>query len=349
MFNVLNSVRQNFCKITGLGHTESQDSDLFRVVTQLDFIKSLSEQTQQEITKNRQITIEEAAANWDEMISPKRTFFDGHIADLGYFAIKRLIEQSDFTAEKPDLSDLNVIIGASNTGPGYPSLADFVKERIGIRNDCSCFDVTEACTAGSVALMQASALIRSGQCKKVLVVCAEKATTLTPLENWQGSNLFGDAAFSVLLESSENPEDESFKFFNFKSFPFDGHLDMIRKTEKGFVQDGKKVHLFIIKEIVAEILDTIQKTGAELNNLKHFVFHQPSIKTISSLDSYLRSKMPDLKTIFHYSKDIGNASSACFGHLLSSKYYEGLINRGELVLTCTFGAGLSMGIVGLSL
>lgn len=349
MFHVLNSVRQNFCKITGLGHTESIDSDLFRVVSQLDFIKSLPEPTQLEITKNGQITIEEAAANWDEMISHKRTFYDGHIADLGFFAVKRLIEQSDFTSGKPDLNNVDVIIGASNTGPGYPSLADFVKEKIGVRNDSSCFDVTEACTAGSVALMQASALIKSGQCKKVLVVCAEKATTLTPLRNWQGSNLFGDAAFCVLLEASDNPEDESFKFFNFKSFPFDGHLEMIRKTENGFVQDGKKVHLFIVKEIVAEIMDTIQKAGIELNNIKHLVFHQPSNKTISSLDTYLRNKMPDLKAIFHYSKDIGNASSACFGHLLSRKYYEGLIGKGELVLTCTFGAGLSMGIIGLNL
>lgn len=349
MFNKVDKSKAPFCHITAIGHSEPSDSELFQVITQKEFIQMLPDEVQMEILKGGEIPLEEVAASWNEMITEKRTFFQGEVWELGNFSVKRMIESARQKGMEISLENVDAIIGATNTGPIYPSLADYMKNEIGVRNEAMCFDVTEACTSGSVALLNAYSLIKSGICKKVLVVCSEKATLLTDITDWRGSNLFGDASFSVLLERSENPDDESFEFFNFNSFPFDGNLKYIRRTEKGFVQDGRKVHLFVVKTVVEEIIRAIEIAGVEPSAIKHFVFHQPSLKTTTSLESYLRGSLKDIQGVFHYSSGVGNASSASFGNLLSKNYHEGKIKNGELVLTCTFGAGLSIGIIGLRL
>jgi 3-oxoacyl-[acyl-carrier-protein] synthase III len=349
MYNkIIKSDSQHFCHIIGLGHSEPTDSEFFRIVTQEEFIRSLPQDVQEVICKNG-ATIEEVAKTWGEMISEKRTFFDGDISSLAMFAVNRCFEDLKNRGIDFDPSSIDAVIGATNTGPGYPSLADFVKNGIGVKSEAMCFDVAEACTAGSVAIFQAQSLIRSGACKNVLVTCAEKATTLTNLENWQGSNLFGDASFAVLLTATNDPNLETFDFFEFNSFPYQGNLGLIRKTETGFVQEGKKVHIFVVKDIVESLVNSIKKAGINPVDIDHLVVHQPSNKTVSSLKDYILPKLPEFKGIFHKSEDIGNASSASFGNMLSKHYHEGMIKSGELIVTCTFGAGLSVGIIGLRL
>ncbi len=349
MYNrIIKTEAQPSCCIIGLGHSEITDSELFRVVTQEEFIRELPADTQAVICKNG-AAIEDVARTWNEMISEKRTFYGGDLASLAMFAVNRCFQDVRNRGIEFDPADIDAVIGATNTGPGYPSLADCVKNGIGIRSDAMCYDVTEACTAGSVALFQAQSLIRSGACKKVLVACAEKATTLTHTVNWQGSNLFGDASFAVLVSETDDPAFESFEFFDFNSFPYNGNLSLIRKTETGFVQEGKKVHLFVVKDVVESVVTAIKKAEVILSEIKHLVFHQPSNKTVSSLKDYLIPKWPDFSGIFHKSEGIGNASSASFGHLLSKRYHEGIIKANELIVTCTFGAGLSVGIIGMKL
>lgn len=347
MFRKSDKTKPYFCKISGIGHSEPTDSELFEVISQEEFLNMLPQEAIKEITRNGEISIQEIASTWREMISEKRTFFKGTIEQLGNFAVNRLVNSFSNVSKEELFSDLDAIIGATNTGPIYPSLADYIKNEIGVSNSAMCFDVTEACTSGSVALFQAFCMIKSGSCKKVLVVASEKATKLTDISNWRGSNLFGDASFAILLERAEKPEEDSFDFFYFNSFPFDGNLHLIRRTENGFVQDGKKVHLFVVKTVVDEIYQNLKLANIEPSTIKHLVFHQPSRKTTSSLEEYLRSRLPDLTGTFHYSDSVGNASSASFGNLLSKLYFEEKIKKSEFILTCTFGAGLSVAIIGL--
>lgn len=349
-----NKASSKYCHILTISHTEINDSDKFRIISQYDFIKSLKPETQRriigdvdyKINESEELNkkISEAADVWGEMVSINRTFFDGDVAELATIAARKCLSEAQ-NDKRFVLDNIDAIIGATNTGPGYPSLADFVKEGLGLRNDAMCFDVTEACVAGSTAVFQAWSLIRSGACRQVLVVSSEKATVLTDKENWQGSNLFGDGAFAMLLLASDNPEDESFSYFEFNSFPHDGNLKHIQKTESGFVQVGKKVHIFVIRDVVNALINCVSRTGYNLSEIRHLIFHQPSNKTVTSLQEQLSAKWSDFKGVFHRSINMGNISSASFGHLLSTKFNSGEIKRGEPILSCTFGAGLSIGII----
>ncbi len=352
--NVKNIESHSYCHILALGNTEHSDSDKFKIVSQYDFIKSLKTETQRSIIGDNDFFIKdpsvidqkirEAADVWGEMVSVNRTFFDGDVTELATIAARKCLSDavSNFGF---DVNDIDAIIGATNTGPGYPSLADFVKEGLNLRNEAMCFDVTEACVAGSVAVFQGWSLIRSGACRNVLVVASEKATTLTDKENWQGSNLFGDGSFAMLLTASNNPQDESFDYFEFNSFPHDGNLKHIQKTETGFVQVGKKVHIFVIRDVVNALKMCIPETGYKIEDIKHLLFHQPSNKTISSLIEQVSSMWSNFDGKIHRGDSLGNISSASFGHLLSTKYHSGEIKQGEPILSCTFGAGLSVGII----
>lgn len=349
-----NKISSKFCNIVAISHTDINDSDKFKKISQSDFIKSLKPETQRSIIGDIDFAIQEqeeinkkiseAADVWGEMVTINRTFFEGEVTELAVIAARKCLMEAQ-NDKRFELDNIDAIIGATNTGPGYPSLADFVKEGLGLRNDAMCFDVTEACVAGSTAVFQAWSLIRSGACRQVLVVSSEKATTLTDIDNWQGSNLFGDGAFAMLLIASDNPEDESFSYFEFNSFPHDGNLKHIQKTETGFVQVGKKVHIFVIRDVVNALVNCVPRTGYNLSDIKHLIFHQPSNKTVTSLQEQLAAKWSDFKGIFHRSIDMGNISSASFGHLLSTKFHSGEIKRGEPILSCTFGAGLSVGIM----
>ncbi len=349
MFFKKNQLANSFVQIYGLGHSDSNDDPRFKVISQKEFIEMLPREVQSQITKNGEVPIDEVASYWSEMISPFRTFFSGSIDELAMFSVKRCLEHA--VSRNPDFKteEIDAIIGATNTGPGYPSLADFVKNQLGVRTNAMCFDVTEACTAGVVATFVGYSMIRSGACNDVLITCSEKATELTRLENWQGSNLFGDASFAFLLRKTDISENDSFKFFFFNSYPYSGNLELIRKTSDGFVQEGKKVHLFVVKNVVETLIDSVQKAGLLPSDIKHLVFHQPSRKTVTSLQDYLLSYWKDFKGEFHQSENIGNASSASFGQLLSERYHQGIIKKNELIVCGTFGAGLSIGIMGIVL
>lgn len=352
--------RPIYCHIVGIGHS-ANDSRL-RSVSQEEFIKSLPDKIQQEIISKKNNTIIEVAEEWSQKICGDRTFFDGDIADLAMLAVDNCFSYALESGANVDPYGMgffdnfvvDAIIGATNTGPNYPSLADCVKEKIAVKYGdhfpAMCFDVTEACTAGSVALAQGRALVASGMCQTVLVVCAEKATTLTIPENWQGSNLFGDAAFAVLLQASYKSTDESFHFFNFDSLPYDGKLELIKKVPVvGFQQNGPKVHKFVADTVVPTIVDSVERAKIKPSEIKHFIPHQPSVKTVAFLEERLTELWPNFAGVFHKSQGIGNASSASFGHLMSKKFHEGIIKPGELIVTATFGAGLSLAVVGLHL
>jgi len=235
-----------------------------------------------------------------------------------------------------------------------------------------CYDTTEACTVGASAIFQGWSLIRSGACKKVLVVCAEKANTLTTADNYFGANLFGDAAFAVLLSAADK---DDFLFFDFQSLPYDGNIEAIIKAATGFQQVGEKVHKFVGREVVNALVAALEKAGIDPMFIKHLISHQPSGKTLKLLmDKLLKqwenvkfleafsnfsfSKIKQLITerknkdqddkyiiLFHRNVDvIGNASGASTGSLISRGLANGTIKKGDIVLVVTFGAGLSIGI-----
>ena len=329
------------CRIIGWAHTEVGKDSGFRLVGQEEFIKNImSDAGRLDLFSHGppwpDSEIEEKTLKWRGQTGVgTRSFFDGSTADMAIIAAKKCLEKSK---AKPD--ELDLIIDATNTGPGYPSIADHVKNALGAKSEAACFHMTEACTAGSLAVFNGWSMIKAGL-KKVLVVCSEKTTVLAPYDKWLYSNLFGDGAFAVLLFAGET---EDFLAFDATCLPQDGKLDLIRKTEDGFVQTGNKVHKFVGIEVVGFLASFLKKAEIKPEEIDHLVPHQPSGKTLDLLEEKVNRALPGLRAKFHRNfEEAGNLSSASTGCLISQSSQMGEIKKSELVVVITFGSGLSIG------
>jgi len=345
MFVNARQISNAHCQIVGYGHTALADSPKFSLVTQEEFINDdLSNSGRTDLfghaTPWLQSEIETKVQKWVEQTSIiSRPFFAGSTAELGAIAAKKCLEHAKV---RPD--EIDAIIGDTNTGPGYPSLADHIKEAIGGSSTTLCQDVCEACTVGSTAIFTGWNMIRSGACQNVLVVCSERATTLAPYDTWYSSNLFGDGAFAFLLQAAEQ---ESFIFFDLNSWPYDNNLELIMKTEVGFTQNGPQVHKFVNRVVVPSLIEAVQQTKIDPGQIDHLIPHQPSGKTIALLEKTVRKQWPEFNGAIHdHVSTTGNLSGASTGLLISQGIHGGAITKGQIVVVSTFGAGLSAGHYG---
>ena len=330
------------CRALTWGHTDVLDDSRFEIISQADFIRrKMSESARRELLGPTEHNSDDAIAKREiKWISQtgisQRIFFDGTTSELAAIAAKKCLTKAQILP-----GQIDVIIGGTNTGPGYPSLADHVKLALGDEvSGAACWDMTEACPVGAASILNGWSMVRSGVGRYVLVVCAEKATTLAPIDKWESSNLFGDAAFAVLLTAGDF---ESFEFFDGHSLPFNGNIDKVVKTGQGFTQDGPSVHKFVGREVVDTIVEAVAATGIDPAEIMHLVPHQPSGKTLDLLRRKLQNAWPSFSgRMYENVSFTGNTSGASTGSIISKKIEEGVIKPGELVVVTTFGSGLSI-------
>jgi len=338
------------CRIAAWGHTDVRDDSRFQVRDQVEYIHQiLSAPVRAELLAGG-VSAEEVVETWRARTGiGERVFFDGPIEDMAAIAAKKCLVKADIPPGQVD-----VIIGGTNTGPGYPSLADHIKLRLGDEaSQAMAFDMTEACSVGASSIMIGWNLIHSGFARRILIVCAERATTLTSPDNWKEANLFGDAAFAVCLTASE---EESFLFFDADSMPFGGNVKRIyRSSDTGFYQDGPRVHKFVGSVVAKRLVAGVAEAGINPKDIAHWVPHQPSAKTLDLLFNKVTGQTiaeflenPDapwynFRGVYHRNVETtGNTSGASTGSIISKAGEDGIIKPGETVVVAAFGAGLSV-------
>ena len=120
---------------------------------------------------------------------------------MGIQAVKKLLEE---TGTNPDDVDL-LICATSNPDYRFPSTASVIAHGCGLEKKCYAYDIQAACAGFIVASFDANAYIKSGLYKKVIVVCAEKMSSMVNYEDRATCPLFGDGAAAVLMEPAEEP------------------------------------------------------------------------------------------------------------------------------------------------
>ncbi len=240
-------------------------------------------------------------------------------------------------------SELDAILVGTNTSDSYTVATD-LKKKLGAPVPAFVCDMQVACPVGAVVVQLGWHLVRSRQFRRVLVVGAEKASLLASADAYKSANLFGDAAFAMLLGPGER---EQFVFFDGGSDPYDGKDEFIRKTPSGFQQNGRAVHEYVARAIPEELDRVFTKLGVGIGTLDHFFPHQPSSKTLDFLLRKMRQRWPEFRATVHRNvEDMGNTSGACTGWMLSRARREGQLRPGQLCLVASFGSGLSQSSYG---
>lgn len=270
---------------------------------------------------------------------------DETTADMAIAAARRALAASGLQGSDID----GVIIATSTPDTTFPSVAVKVQAALGIQKGPA-FDVQAVCAGFVYALTVADSLIRTGVAKRILMVGADKMSSILNWEDRTTCVLFGDGAGAVVLEADESGQgtvdDRGILSTHLHA---DGALKDILYVDGGvsstgtaghIVMEGKEVFRHAVaamSDVVAEVLDHNKITA---DKIQWLVPHQANIRILESTAKKLGLSMDQVVvTVDRH----GNTSAASIPLALADAVESGRIKKGDLMLIEALGGGLVWG------
>lgn len=242
-----------------------------------------------------------------------------------------------------------VIVCTSTPNHTFPSVAADVQARIGA-NKGPAFDLQAVCSGFVYGLNIADMFIKTGQAEKLLLIGAEKFSSIVDWTDRTTCVLFGDGAGAVVMEADPNGQGTLADRGVLSSHLYaDGTLKDILYVNGGpattrqsgvIVMEGKEVFRLAVKymaEVVNEVLEYNHITASEIDWL---VPHQANIRIIEATAKKLGLDMS--KVVVSVDRH-GNTSAASIPLALNDAVKDGRIREGDLLLLEALGAGLTWG------
>ncbi len=266
---------------------------------------------------------------------------------MGAEAVKSLLTK---TNTKPE--DIDLLILASVT-PDYifPASSNLIAYEAGLTNSFS-FDINAACSGFLFALTTASKYIETGTVKKVIVVGAEKMSTIVNYKDRSVSPIFGDAAAAVLLEPTTDNigiidsilhnDGYGFKHLHQKA---GGSVNppthqTIDNEEHFIYQEGQAVFKFAVTKMADVAEEILKRNNLTGNDVKWLVPHQANLRIIDATANRLGIDKERVMINIH---KYGNTTSATIPLCLSD--WEDQLKKGDNIILAAFGAGFSWGSI----
>jgi 3-oxoacyl-[acyl-carrier-protein] synthase III len=260
-------------------------------------------------------------------------------------AVEQLLQK---TGTKPEEIDL-VICATTTPDHIYPSCASMTAEKVGIKSAFT-FDLQAACCGFIVALATASKFIESGCNKKVLVIGAEKMSSITDYTDRTTAPLFGDAAGCVLLE----PTTEEYGVMDYEIHT-DGvgykHLhikaggsaiptsqETLDNRMQYTYQEGTHVFKYAVTNMADVSANVMEKNGLDKDSVSWIIPHQANLRIIDAVAQ--RTGVDYDKVTINIDK-YGNTSSATIP--LCIWEWEDKFKKGDNIILTAFGAGFTWG------
>lgn len=261
-------------------------------------------------------------------------------------AAKQLIQK---TGIDPDTIDALIV---ATTTPDYkfPSTASIVLGKLGLKNAFA-FDFEAACCGFMYALSTASTMIESGRCKKIIVIGADKMSSLVDYQDRQTCVLFGDGAGAVLVEASEDTEygmQDMFFRTDGKGLPFlhmkaggsvcpPSHFTVDHRLHYLY-QEGRNVFRYAVTDMSDDVLEIMKRNNLSKDDVDWVVPHEANLRIIEAVTKRAELSMDKVAVnIEHY----GNTSAATIPLALWD--YESKLKKGDRVIFTAFGAGFVHG------
>ena len=224
-----------------------------------------------------------------------------------------------------------------------PTTACLLHERLQLPKECLAFDLNQGCSGFVYGLSMASALLRTGQTTKCLLVCAEAYSKYISLHDRTCRPIFSDGASAVIVEAGGSGEIGPFVFATDGS----GAPNLTLKDSDGvdgvdgqvLYMNGPKVLDFTMDAVPASVMRLIDKAGLNLVDIDLFIFHQAS-KVV--LDRVGRKLGLDETKMFRNYQDMGNTVSATIPVAIKQAESLGVISQNMTVLLMGFGVGYSL-------
>ena len=268
-------------------------------------------------------------------------------SDLGAEAIKDLFRK---TGLKPEEVQLVVCATISGDQP-IPATANIIADKVGITKAWG-FDVAAACSGFIFALEVASKFIESGEYKKVILVTAEKMSSVTDYTDRTTCPLFGDAGTAVLLEPTTeeigvldyqlNVDGSGRNYLGIKSggsVSPSSHETVDRK-EHFIFQEGQTVFKYAVSRMADVAVEVMQRNNLTPENIAWLVPHQANMRIIDATGR--RMGLPAEKVMVNIQK-YGNTTASTIPLCLWE--WEKKLKKGDNLVLAAFGGGFTWGAI----
>jgi 3-oxoacyl-[acyl-carrier-protein] synthase-3 len=268
-------------------------------------------------------------------------------SDMGAEAVKLLLKKTNTSPEEVEV----LICPTVTPDHVFPATANIISEKAGIKNAFS-FDINAACSGFIFALTIAAQFVESGKYKKVIVVGAEKMSSITDYTDRTTCPLFGDAAAAVMVE----PTTEDVGIVD-SILRTDGvgltHLHMkaggsvkppshetVDAKEHFVYQEGQAVFKWAVSKMADISVEMMEKHNLSSEDVSWLVPHQANLRIIDAVGN--RMGLPKEKVMVNIEK-YGNTTSATIPLCLWE--WENRLHKGDNIILAAFGGGFTWGSI----
>ncbi len=317
-------------------------------------LKSIGSYVPEKVMNNHDF--EEIVETSDEWIRQRTGIVERRIAakdeatsDLGIKAAEIALERAGI-----DKDEIDAVICATLSPDHFcmPSTACIIAKGLGISNVMA-FDISAACSGFVYLLSIAKSFIESGMKKNILIIGAEKISSIVDYTDRGTCILFGDGAGAAVISASENKNEaivdvhasSDGNYADLLITPGCGSRYPMRenniKDKLQYIKmSGNEVFKVAVKTLTKDVLDILKANNVKPEEIDLFVPHQANLRIIEAVR--VKLNFPLEKTVFTISK-YGNTSAASIPMAINDAYESGRLKHGDLMLLDTFGGGFTWG------
>jgi 3-oxoacyl-[acyl-carrier-protein] synthase III len=265
---------------------------------------------------------------------------------MGAEAVRGLLDKTRTLPKEVDL----LICATTTPDFVFPSTANLICDMVGIRNIGS-FDVQAACSGFLYAVTIAKQFIENGAAKKIIVVGADKMSSIIDYTDRATCVIFGDGAGAVLLEPAGEGEEGILDFIHevdgaggcSLNMPGGGSLnpsthETVDKKMHFVHQDGQAVFKYAVRKMADASAAILARNGLTGKDVDCFIPHQANKRIITATAD--RLGMPMERVIVNIDR-YGNTTAGTIPLAMQSAIEEGKLKKGDMVLLASVGAGFT--------
>ena len=268
-------------------------------------------------------------------------------SELGTQAIKGLLAKTNTSAEEIDL----IICATATPDMVFPSTACIIANNVGAKNAFA-YDLMAACSGFLYGMSTASAFIESGRYKKIILIGADKMSSIVDYSDRNTCIIFGDGAGAVLLEPTKDglgiqdsilkSDGSGIEFLHMKaggSAKPASHATIDAKEHYIF-QDGQPVFKAAVKSMADVSAEIMERNNLSADDVAWLVPHQANKRIIDA--TARRMGVGNEKVMLNIEK-YGNTTNGTIPLCLWE--WESKLNKGDNIILAAFGGGFTWGSI----
>ncbi len=266
-------------------------------------------------------------------------------SDMAIHAVNDLLRKTNTRPEEVDM----LICGVVTPDMVFPATANIISDKAGIKNAFG-YDINAGCSSFLYALVTASKFVESGTHKKVIVVGADKMSSITDYTDRSTCPIFGDGAGAVMLEPCEDGfgvvdslmqvdgsgRKHLHQVAGGSCYP--ASIETVTKRQHYIYQEGQPVFKAAVSNMADTAVEMMRRNNLTPENLAWLVPHQANMRIIEATAKRMEiSKEQVMINITRY----GNTTSATIPLCLWE--WDPKLKKGDNIIIATFGAGFTWG------